>query len=156
MVLFVCTGKTCRSQMAEALFRQLVAERLGCARGEVEGRGVVIASAGLAAWGGGPASPAAQQVAEEHGGDLAGHESQPVTESLVRQADLILTMTAAHRDALVGQFPEAAGRTAMLAPDRRDVLDPIGGTLETYRRCAAQIAGHLAARMATLDRDLPS
>jgi protein-tyrosine-phosphatase len=86
----------------------------------------------------------------EMGCDLGGHESQPLTEQLVRQADVILTMTAAHRAAILAQFPEAGGRVAMLASDRQDVLDPIGGGLEVYRRCARQIQGHLAARLDTL------
>jgi protein-tyrosine phosphatase len=155
MVLFVCTGNTCRSPMAEALFRTLAAERLGCRPDEIESRGVIVASAGLAAWGGGGASAGAVEAVSEMGGDLGSHESQPLTEPLVRQADVILTMTAAHRNAILAQFPEAGGRVMMLAPDRKDVIDPIGGSLETYRTCARQIQGHVAARMDTLSREFP-
>ncbi|MFM1904595.1 MAG: hypothetical protein RLZZ440_2495 [Planctomycetota bacterium] len=150
MVLFVCTGNTCRSPMAEALFRSLAAERLGCGPDEIERHGVVVASAGLAAWAGGPASGQAVETVASLGGDLRGHESQPLTEALVRQADVILTMTASHRAAILAQFPEAGGRVEMLSPDRRDVLDPIGGSLETYRNCALQIREHLLARLDTL------
>jgi protein-tyrosine phosphatase len=85
------------------------------------------------------------------GADLRGHASQPLTESLVRQADVILTMTASHRAALLAQFPEAGDRVWMLSPERRDVSDPIGGSLDTYRSCARQIREHLAARIATLE-----
>jgi len=155
MVLFVCTGNTCRSPMAETMFRGLVAQRLGCRPDEIERHGVIVTSAGLAAWNGSRASGHAVAAMAERGGDLSGHESQPVTEPLVRQADVILTMTAAHRAALLAQFPEAGGRVAMLAPDRRDVIDPIGGTLETYRKCAQQILGHLEARLDTLCGEFP-
>ena len=155
MVLFVCTGNTCRSPMAEALFRIMAAERLGCEPEEIERHGVVVASAGLAAWGGGPASTGAVEAMREMGGNLDGHESQPLTESLVAQADIILTMTAAHRAAILAQFPEAGGRLAMLSPDRRDVIDPVGGSIDTYRSCARQIHGHLTARMDTLGIEPP-
>jgi protein-tyrosine phosphatase len=150
MVLFVCTGNTCRSPMAEAVFRQLLADRLRCRPDEIERHGFVVASAGIAAWGGGKASENAREAMREAGADLSAHESQPLTEHLARQADVILTMTAAHRAAILGQFPEVGGRVAMLSPDRHDVIDPIGGSLATYRKCAAQIREHLVARLDTL------
>ena len=151
MVLFVCTGNTCRSPMAETLFRELIAERFGCRPDEIERHGVVVASAGIAAWGGGKASTGALEAMRERGADLSGHESQPLTENLTRQADLIWTMTASHRANILAQFPEAGGRVAMLSPDRHDVIDPIGGTLATYRKCAEQIREHLTGRLDTLD-----
>jgi protein-tyrosine-phosphatase/tRNA A37 threonylcarbamoyladenosine synthetase subunit TsaC/SUA5/YrdC len=154
MVLFVCTGNTCRSPMAETLFRELIAERFGCRPDEIERRGVVVASAGIAAWGGGKASTGALEAMRERGADLSGHESQPLTENLARQADVIWTMTASHRANILAQFPESGGRVAMLSPDRHDVIDPIGGTLATYRKCAEQIREHLARRLDTLGSQL--
>jgi len=136
--------------MAETIFRQLLAERFGCGMDEIEEHGVVVASAGIAAWGGGKASNGALEAMAEIGCDLSGHESQPVTENLVRQADIIWTMTASHRAAILSQFPEAGGRVALLSPDRLDVIDPIGGPLATYRKCAQQIREHLLARLDTL------
>jgi protein-tyrosine phosphatase len=154
MVLFVCTGNTCRSPMAETLFRELVAERFGCRADEIERQGVVVASAGIAAWGGGKASTGALEAMRERGADLSGHESQPLTENLARQADVIWTMTASHRTNILAQFPEVGGRVAILSPDRHDVIDPIGGTLATYRKCAEQIREHLARRLDTLSSQL--
>jgi protein-tyrosine phosphatase len=154
MVLFVCTGNTCRSPMAETLFRELVAERFGCRADEIERHGVVVASAGIAAWGGGKASTGALEAMREQGADLSAHESQPLTENLARQADVIWTMTASHRANILAQFPEAGGRVAMLSPDRHDVIDPIGGTLATYRKCADQIREHLVSRLDTLSAQL--
>ena len=154
MVLFVCTGNTCRSPMAETLFRELVAERFSCRADDIERHGVVVASAGIAAWGGGKASTGALEAMRERGADLSGHESQPLTENLARQADVIWTMTASHRTNILAQFPEAGGRVAMLSPDRHDVIDPIGGTLATYRKCAEQIREHLVRRLDTLGSQL--
>ena len=89
MVLFVCTGNTCRSPMAEALFRGMVAERLGCRPDEIERHGVVVASAGLVGLGRRTGEHRSPRGDAEMGADLSGHESQPVTENLVAQADVI-------------------------------------------------------------------
>ena len=155
MVLFVCTGNTCRSPMAETIFRQLLAERWNCRPDEIEQHGVVVASAGIAAWGGAKASVNAVEAMAEIGGDLTGHESQPLTDNLVQQADVIWTMTATHRAAIVAQFPDAGARVAMLSPERKDVIDPIGGPVATYRKCADQIRAHVAVRLDTLNGQLP-
>jgi protein-tyrosine phosphatase len=150
MYLFVCTGNTCRSPMAEGLFRKLLAERLHCAEDELVDRGYVVVSAGVAAGPGSPASPEAIDILRDRGVDLRGHESQPVTPQLLSQADQIFTMTRSHRELLVREFPEAAPRVRLLARDGSDVIDPMGAGLEEYRTCAEQIERYLRNIVAEL------
>lgn len=151
MVLFVCTGNTCRSPMAEAIFRQMAAQRLGCPADALEDRGLTVCSAGIAAMSGGRASNEAVHVMAERELDLSLHATQPLTEPLVRYADRIYTMTRSHRQAIVDQWPAAAGRTQILSPSGEDICDPIGGPLERYQRCAEQIRAELAPRLDELE-----
>lgn len=143
MVVFVCTGNTCRSPMAEVMFRQMVAARFGCKPSEVEDRGVLVQSAGLAAMAGGRPSPEAVAYMAQNGLNLADHASQPLTEQLVVQADLLIAMTRSHQAAIVAQWPQAADRVKLLCHDGTDVSDPIGGPAEVYARCAEQIKAEL-------------
>ncbi len=143
MVLLICTGNTCRSPMAEEILRHMIAERLGCRPEEIEDQGMIVMSAGIAAMMGGRASAEAVAVGDRLGFDLRNHESQPLTPQLVRHADLILTMTRSHREAIVAEWPEAGQRTHVLVQGGGDVADPIGGPIELYEQCAAQIEREL-------------
>ena len=116
--LFVCTGNTCRSPMAAALWGRL---------------GGVGASAGLYARDGEPASANAVRVMEEMGLDLSGHRAQTVTESMVRDADAVFGMTETHAAALAARFPAQRGK---IRPLPLEIPDPFGGDLEDYRTCA--------------------
>ncbi len=133
--------------------RQRIADRLKCSINDLEDRNVMIMSAGIAASSGGRASPESVQLMLERGIDINLHESQPLSERLGRFADLILTMTRGHREAIVQQWPEAAPRTKLLCRDHTDVSDPIGGPIDRYRRCADQIEAQLDAWVDEIDLD---
>ncbi|MBM4005119.1 MAG: threonylcarbamoyl-AMP synthase [Planctomycetes bacterium] len=154
VLLFVCTGNTCRSPMAEVLMRRRFADRLGCQLQELEERGVMVMSAGIAAMAGGHATPEADQAVRARGVDLAHHESQPLSDRLIRFADTILTMTRGHRDAILSQWPEVASRIGLVASNNTDIGDPIGGPPELYQRCAEQIDHQLADWLQRFDMSM--
>lgn len=142
-VLFVCTGNTCRSPLAEAVCKRLLADRLGCTPEELPARGWEVRSAGIAAWPGDAATPAAVEVARELGADLDRHRSQRVSPELLDRATAVVAMTRMHADALAMQFPGAGPGPVLLCGPGDDLDDPIGGDLALYRACAAVIRGHL-------------
>ncbi len=144
-VLFVCTGNTCRSPMAETLFRKLVAEKLACRDWELRERRIDVFSAGLAAGENEPASREAAQIMQEFGLDLSQHLSQRVTDHMLDSSTLVLALTERHRRALAESRPDLADRIKLLARNGDDIADPIGGSLEDYRYCAAQIVENIRA-----------
>ena len=146
-ILFVCAGNTCRSPMAEALCRKLLAERLGCTPQDLHEKGFVVLSAGLHAQPGGQATPEAAAVVDEWGASLRNHAAQPVNPSILRYVDRIYVMTRTLQAALVADFPFAADRTELLSPDGADIEDPYGGTIKDYRRCACMIEKAILGRL---------
>lgn len=146
-IVFVCTGNTCRSPLAEAFCKKLLAERLSCAPAELPDRGFLVLSAGIAAMMGGAAAAEAVESARELGADLSNHRTRPVSAELAYQADCVLAMTEGHLAALTSIYPELEPRSRLLDPDGQDVPDPIGSEQAVYRECAATIARLLEAHV---------
>ena len=137
-VLFVCTGNTCRSPLAEALFKKRLADRLGCAIEELPVRGYHVTSAGLSAGESGPAAAEAEQVARAYGADLSAHRSQPLTLELAAQTDYLVGMTRSHLRALTDHFGHLGVPPRLLDP-AGDITDPLGGDQSVYEECGQQI-----------------
>jgi protein-tyrosine phosphatase len=142
IVLFVCTGNTCRSPMAESIAKKLLADRLGCSVDELPARGFWLLSAGVATYAGAPASAESVAVAEEFGATLREHASRPVNPQLLLAADDVLAMTRSHLHALERSFP-GFGPPPRLLCGEDDLDDPIGASTEVYRECARTIQRHI-------------
>ncbi len=135
-ILFVCTGNTCRSPMAEAIARDLLG-----------GEAAAVRSAGVSAGDGYPATEEARIAMERAGLDLSGHRSRQLSRQLVDWAGVIYTMTDAHRAAVLALDPSAADKVMNLDPDGGSIPDPFGMPVEAYIETAGALRELIARRL---------
>ncbi len=144
-LLFVCTGNTCRSPMAGALARVMLAKKLGCPESELSSHGIEVSSAGTAG-GDGRAADHAIAVMRQRKIDLSNHVSAGLTAEMIDRADEILVMTRSHRQSVLAMVSSAEDRVRLVLGDR-DLDDPIGGSEEDYERCATALTQGISARL---------
>lgn len=156
-ILFVCTGNTCRSSMAEGILKHMIKNRKD-KLGKVQ-----VISAGTYAWEGDQVSPKAVEVLKERGIDIEGYRSTPLTPGIIKEADLVLTMTMSHKAAVLQMCPQHEDRVFTLKEyilnngDRLDlsnidfidlhtdydIKDPFGQPIEAYYESADEIEEYL-------------
>ena len=142
-VLFVCTGNTCRSPMAAALYNDMVRREVctACTDGFTEGAEVAF-SAGLYANEGEPISAdAVAALREAHvmptkRNDYTAHRARTVTRAMMEEADKVIAISGSHAMELMLRFPEYAGKIKTLA---MNISDPYGRGIEAYRECLMQL-----------------
>ena len=146
-ILFICTGNTCRSYMAETIGKHYLSGKEG-------GQGIRLVSAGTGSLANEPASVQARAVMGEMGFDPMDHRAKNLTAEMVREAQLVLTMTASQKRQVLALVPEADDKVFLLKEyseehkrlqemekelNNLDVIDPFGLPLEYYRTCALEL-----------------
>lgn len=144
-ILFVCSGNTCRSPMAEAICKKILSDKLGCSIDSLERFGYKVESAGIFAADGFRANKESDIICREYGVSLDGHKSRLLTRQTLKESDLVFVMTESHLSDVERMRP--ADFPAYLLDKKAEIPDPVGQDLGVYRRCARQIERALRERI---------
>lgn len=147
--LFICTGNTCRSPMAEGIFCKYLAEKLQCNVDQLQKKGYKVASAGVLNMAGSPASEEAIAACADKGVDIKDHKSTTLTQQLIEEYDVIYAMARIHRERVADLCPEEADKCVLIAGDE-EIPDPIGQSERVFKDCADSIEKAVRERIREL------